>query len=1148
MIAFSVIFIFGCMTANAQYNVTVALDGSGNYRTVQSAIDSAPANLTAPYKIFIKKGKYIEKITVPANKTFLYFIGESINETIISWNDYSGKPGVNYIATITINGNDCAMMNLTVENSYGRQNDGPQALAVQANSDRLIFKKCRFISGQDTFMANGNGKKQYFNNCYFDGNTDFIYGSAIAAFDSCVIFCRDRLDGSTGGYLTAADTPPLQVYGYVFRNCLLPENNGTTTYTLGRPWGNDVQPYSSNTKVVFLNCRMGKNISPLRWSPWSASTDTTVITYAEYNTFYFNGKLVDLSHRLGWTKQFDSTTAAPYFVNSNLFGTWDPCAVFASACIPMDPFLSLSNIRVNRNTSASTFKFNLCWPVKGALIELLRSTDSLNFSSTASAISSFTTVTDTSVAYQFTDALPPAGISYFYRVRASKVGLESTSGDTMLKVNTSIPLNGDYRSTASGGWSNSTSAISTLTSGSVTAVTITSSAKGYTGVPTITFAAAPSGGTTAKGTAIVTGGVVTGVTITTPGAGYTSAPSVTFSTTSVGGNSIWEKYNSSTNTWVAVAFGTGPSSTNVTIQSGHTITLNTLATATNVTIQKGATLNSTGNATGTGALGPQTFRIGFGTSPVSAVVQNDGVFGSTNGVGDGIICDVWSTCKDMVITGSGITAISRLRATPGNLNALNIVIDQNMSVGYNNVCFTGYYNSSANTATENCTITINKGDTVKITNPSGGIHGNSNLTTNPQGSITYNVNGTLDLSAMTTVQNFVPSTNAVSTASVTTLNVNGSLILGSGGLNTISSVTTNPAIARIIVNDGGILDATLVNNTFKTTTAANGSFIIIKGSGALKRSVAANPTVFPIGTSATSYTPVILTNNGIADVFSVGFSNLLSNPIADTAKAVAKQWNILSTNSSGDLVNAQFGWETTDQGANFLPTGALLGAQYIGGAWIGTTTSIDSGVGTLSSPYMASVKGLTSFGNFTITNVGALPVKILSFDAALSNNKVKLIWTTTNEINLSSFVVEKSFDGKSFIAVGTVNSNYGKVVGNYSFIDEEINNGIVFYRLKSVNTDNSYQYSQTIIVTSNLAAAMTVYPNPVSSILRMKHEKAKPNAIFKIYAADGKKLIEQLVKENTTQSLVDVSKLTCGNYLLLFINGDNKISTKIFKQ
>lgn len=127
-------------SAYAQYDVIVAKDGSGNFATLQAAIDAAPSNRTTPYTIFVKKGKYVEKITIPATKTFLYVTGEGINETSISWDDYSGKPGVSEIATVTINANDCALMNMTIENSWGRKYDGPQALALKANADRLIFK------------------------------------------------------------------------------------------------------------------------------------------------------------------------------------------------------------------------------------------------------------------------------------------------------------------------------------------------------------------------------------------------------------------------------------------------------------------------------------------------------------------------------------------------------------------------------------------------------------------------------------------------------------------------------------------------------------------------------------------------------------------------------------------------------------------------------------------------------------------------------------------------------------------------------------------------------------------------------------------------------------------------------------------------
>jgi pectin methylesterase-like acyl-CoA thioesterase len=244
----------------AGYDVVVAQDGSGNYTSLQAAINAAPSNRTTPYRILVRKGKYVEKVTIPASKPFLYVIGEGINDVVFSWDDYAGKPGVTEIATITINSNDCLFMNLTVENSWGRKNDGPQALAVKATGDRIIFKNCKMVSGQDTVMAHGNGKRQYFRNCYIDGNTDYIYGSAIAVFDSCVLFNRDRVDGSTSSVFTAASTPAGQTYGYVFRDCLLPNNNGQTAYTLGRPWGNSEPPHTSETKVVFLNCRMGTTV------------------------------------------------------------------------------------------------------------------------------------------------------------------------------------------------------------------------------------------------------------------------------------------------------------------------------------------------------------------------------------------------------------------------------------------------------------------------------------------------------------------------------------------------------------------------------------------------------------------------------------------------------------------------------------------------------------------------------------------------------------------------------------------------------------------------------------------------------------------------------------------------------------------------
>lgn len=96
----------------ANADAVVALDGSGNYSSVQAAINAAPTGRTTPYVIFIKKGKYIEKIKVPSDKPFIHLVGESVAGTIISWDSYSGKIengapiGTNTSATLTVNAND----------------------------------------------------------------------------------------------------------------------------------------------------------------------------------------------------------------------------------------------------------------------------------------------------------------------------------------------------------------------------------------------------------------------------------------------------------------------------------------------------------------------------------------------------------------------------------------------------------------------------------------------------------------------------------------------------------------------------------------------------------------------------------------------------------------------------------------------------------------------------------------------------------------------------------------------------------------------------------------------------------------------------------------------------------------------------------
>ncbi len=235
LVCFTVLFF--CTARAFGQNAVVALDGSGGYTSVQAAINAAPTGATTAWVIYIKDGKYNEVINIPSTKPFIQLVGQSVANTIIQYNNSAitvvngSALGTAGSATVTIGANDCSMMNITIRNTYG---DGSQAVAVEINADRVAFKNCRFMGNQDTLYTKGAGNpRHYFRNCYIDGNIDFIFGSSIDIFDSCVIYAKTRTTSGVS-YTTAANTTAGQSYGYVLRNCILPANTLGTGYYLGR--------------------------------------------------------------------------------------------------------------------------------------------------------------------------------------------------------------------------------------------------------------------------------------------------------------------------------------------------------------------------------------------------------------------------------------------------------------------------------------------------------------------------------------------------------------------------------------------------------------------------------------------------------------------------------------------------------------------------------------------------------------------------------------------------------------------------------------------------------------------------------------------------------------------------------------------------
>lgn len=413
------------VAAPSGVNATVAKDGSGNYTTVQAAIDAAPTSSTTPWVIYIKNGKYREKVTVPSNKPFIQLVGESVANTILYYDDPATVLGTSGSASVTINASDFSALNITFGNLYG---DGSQAVSVLVNNDRASFKNCRFLGNQDTLYLKGSGNpRAYFNKCYIDGNVDFIFGSAIALFDSCTIFPKARTV-SGNSFITAANTTAGQSYGLVFRNARIADN-AATTYYLGRPWQNTTtaSPVILNNRTTFLNSTMGYSIAPEGWTTWDATTNTAGIDYGEYQSKDFTGAAVNTAARVPWSQQLSAAQAAGY-TNAALFGTWDPCTVSTQMCSYQASPIAVSNFRATKGASTGSIDWNISWNQPGITYELYRSATR---NGGYSVVNSFTNPNDTLYYFNYTDALPTSGTAYYYYLVASKSGYAAHTTDTV---------------------------------------------------------------------------------------------------------------------------------------------------------------------------------------------------------------------------------------------------------------------------------------------------------------------------------------------------------------------------------------------------------------------------------------------------------------------------------------------------------------------------------------------------------------------------------------------------------------------------------------------------------------------------------------------------------------------------------------------
>jgi pectin methylesterase-like acyl-CoA thioesterase/lysophospholipase L1-like esterase len=302
------------LSAHAEKLLTVASDNSGDFKSVQEAIDAAPANSAERVVIHIKPGTYKERVHIAKDKPRITLRGDWAPKTVLTYDLAATKvipPATQPVGTSNsystlVEADDFIAENLTFENSAGEVG---QAVALRTTGERQAFYNCRMLGWQDTLYVHTG--RAYFLRCYIEGRVDFIFGRATAVFEKCHIHSKN------GGFVTAAATEANQPFGYVFLDCKL-TGDGEKAF-LGRPW-------RDNAAAAFIRCELGDHIRPEGWDNWRNPAREKTARFLEYHN---TGPGADRARRVAWSRELSDAEAATYATKNVVGGTdqWDPTRI-----------------------------------------------------------------------------------------------------------------------------------------------------------------------------------------------------------------------------------------------------------------------------------------------------------------------------------------------------------------------------------------------------------------------------------------------------------------------------------------------------------------------------------------------------------------------------------------------------------------------------------------------------------------------------------------------------------------------------------------------------------------------------------------------------------------------------------------------------
>ena len=365
----------------------------------------------------------------------------------------------------------------------------------------------------------------------------------------------------------------------------------------------------------------------------------------------------------------------------------------------------------------------------------------------------------------------------------------------------------------------------------------------------------------------------------------------------------------------------------------------------------------------------------------------------------------------------------------------------------------------------------------------------------------------------------------------------------------------------------GASDLLLLKETVLAGPARTSTLFVTNGAGSLRRTVPGDGTLvlFPVGTSATSYTPATLSQTGLLaeDTYSVrAADNAYSNYTVSGAglgsalnfRNVKKTWFLAEEVPGNSNITLALQWSAADASTDFQPGTAHIN-HYTGGAWDSVLPTTGAGAGTPASSFSVSRAGITSFSPFGVSSQpsGPLPVELIDFTARRQGSSVVCVWATASEKNSRDFVVERSADGRAFAVLGSVAAaGNSSDLRQYILADAHPLPMLAYYRLRQNDLDGTASFSPVVTVAGTAEAGTpVVVPNPGTGcfevLMGAGQRLSAPLVVRNVLGAEVLRLPSARL-EASSATQFDLSHLPAGLYLVQVETGAGSRMLRVVKQ